>query len=187
MNLLEMKRKVTRLIEEASTTENKITDDPDIELKLNDVINQIMFEMARMKKIPAYVEMAVVENEIITFEDIAEATDEEVYQIDIVKGIDYELKANGTVIKALESGMAEIEYFKYPERITDDTDDTTYKFELSDDALEIMPYGIASYLLKSDVSNAYGNVYAQRYQQMKQELDSRYNMGSIYFEGGIDI
>ena len=187
MNLKEMKKKVTRLIEEASTTENKITDDPDIELKLNDVINQVMFEMARMKKIPAYVEMEVNKNDLITFKDITDSTDEEVYQLDIVRGIEFEYKAEGTIIKALEDGIAEIEYFKYPKRIDDNTDDETYEFELSEDALEIMPYGVASDLLKSDVSNAYGNVYAQRYQQMKQELDSRYNMGGFYIEGGVDI
>ncbi len=183
MNLKEMKQKVTRLIEEASTDTNKITDDPDIALKLNDVINQVMFEMARMKKIPAYIEKSVNKNDIIKFEDISE----DVYQIDIVRGIDFEYKAEGTIIKALEDGTAEIEYFRYPERIKDDTDDDTYVFELSDDALECMPCGIAADLLKSDVSNAYGNVYAQRYQQMKQELDPRYNMGGIYIEGGVNI
>ena len=187
MNLKEMKQKVTRLIEEASTDTNKITDDPDIALKLNDVINQVMFEMARMKKIPDYVEIPVKENGLIRFEDIKTATDKEVYQLDIVRGIEFEYKAEGTIIKALEDGIAEIEYFRYPERIKDDTDDDTYVFELSDDALECMPCGIAADLLKSDVSNAYGNVYAQRYQQMKQELDPRYNMGGIYIEGGVNI
>lgn len=187
MNLKEMKQKVTRLIEEASTDTNKITDDPDIELKLNDVINQVMFEMARMKKIPDYVEIPVNKNDLIRFEDIKTATDKEVYQLDIVRGIEFEYKAEGTIIKALENGIAEIEYFRYPTRITDDTDDDTYVFELSDDALECMPCGIAADLLKSDVSNAYGNVYAQRYQQMKQELDPRYNMGGIYIEGGVNI
>lgn len=185
MNLKEMKQKVTRLIEEASTDTNKITDDPDIELKLNDVINQVMFEMARMKKIPDYVEIPVNKNDLIRFEDISK--DKEVYQLDIVRGIEFEYKAEGTIIKALEDGIAEIEYFRYPTRIKDDTDDATYEFELSNDALECMPYGIAADLLKSDVSNAYGNVYAQRYQQMKQELDPRYNMGGIYIEGGVNI
>lgn len=187
MTLATMKKKVTRLIEEVGTDASQITDDPDILAKLNDVINQIMFELARMKKIPAYVEMEVNENDLITFADIKEETDNDVYQIDMVRGIEYELKAEGTIIKALESGIAEIEYFRYPARITDDTDDNTYEFELSEDALEIMPYGVAADLLKSDVSNAYGNVYMQRYQQMKQELDPRYNMGSIYIEGGIEV
>lgn len=187
MTLEEMKKKVTRLIEEVSTSDTKITDDPDIEAKLNDVINQIMFELARMKKIPDYVEIEAQENDLIRFSDITELTDYEVYQLDVIRGLEYELKANGTIVKALENGTAEIDYFRYPTRIMDDTVDTEYVFELSDDALEIMPYGVAADLLKSDVSNAYGNIYAQRYQQMKQELDPRYTMGSISFEGGINV
>ena len=187
MTLEEMKKKVVRLIEEVSTDPKKITDDPDIEVKLNDVINQIMFELARMKKIADYVEIPVNKGDLIKFQDITEETDSEVYQIDIIKGVEYELKAEGTIIKALEDGVAEIEYCKYPTRIDDKTIANTYEFELSEDALEIMPYGVAADLLKSDVSNAYGNVYAQRYQQMKQELDPRYNMGSIYIEGGIEV
>ncbi len=187
MTLEEMKRKVTRLIEEASTDTNKITDDPDIQLKLNDVINQVQFELARMKKIPAYVEIAVKENALITFEDIKKTTENEVYQLDMVRGVEHELKAEGTTIKALEEGTLEIEYFRYPKRIKDDTDDKTFNFDLSEDALEVMPYGVAGDLLKADVSNAYGNVYMQRYQQMKQELDPRYSMGSIYIEGGLEV
>ena len=50
-----------------------------------------------------------------------------------------------------------------------------------------MPYGVAADLLKSDVSNAYGNVYAQRYEQMKNQLDIRYNTGSIEFEEGVSV
>ena len=48
-----------------------------------------------------------------------------------------------------------------------------------------MPYGVASDLLKSDVSNAYGNIYGQRYEQMKQQIDIRYNTGSIEIEDGV--
>ena len=62
-----------------------------------------------------------------------------------------------------------------------------YEFELSADALEIMPYGVAADLLKSDVSNNYGQIYSQRYESMLQRLDPRYSMGSIYIEGGLDI
>ena len=50
-----------------------------------------------------------------------------------------------------------------------------------------MPYGIAADLLKSDVSAEYGNIYAVRYENMKQLLDPRYNMPSITFEGGVLI
>ena len=53
MTLLEMKKKTLALIEEKSTQSGKLTDDPDIEGKINDVINQIQFELARIKKLPA--------------------------------------------------------------------------------------------------------------------------------------
>lgn len=187
MNLLEMKKKVLRLIEEISDNETNLTDDPDIKEKMNDVTNQVMFEVARMKKIPDYVEIEVTEGEVIKFEDISSKSGYEVYQIDVIRGIDYEMKAQGTIVKALEDGTLEIEYFKYPKRITDDTVDANYVFELSDDALEVMPYGIAADLLKSDISNNYGQIYSQRYETMLQRLDPRYSMGSIYIEGGIEI
>jgi hypothetical protein len=90
------------------------------------------------------------------------------------------------VLKFLEDGMAEIDCFVYPERITESTKDN-YEFELSPDVLEIMPYGIAADLLKSDISSEYGNIYATRYEAMKQMLDPRYHMTSIYIDGGVSI
>lgn len=182
MTLEEMKKKVLSLIEEIEISEPSFTKDPDIEAKLPYVINQIQYELSRVKKIPDYIELEVKENDLIRFKDIT--TKYEIYQLDIVKGIEYEYKAQGTIIKALEDGKAEVEYFRYPTRIDEKTENT-FEFELSSDVLEVMPYGVAADLLKSDVSNAYGNVYAQRYHQMKQELDIRYNTGSIEFEGGI--
>lgn len=181
MLLGDMKKKVLSLIEEIDDTKPSLTNDPDIEAKLNYVINQIQNELSRVKKIPDYIEKEVNEGDLIRFEDIT--TEYEIYQLDIVKGIKYEYKAQGTIIKALEDGTAEIEYFRYPTEITSTTNDS-YEFELSTDVLECMPYGVAADLLKSDVSNAYGNVYAQRYEQMKQQIDIRYNTGAIEIEGG---
>ena len=87
----------------------------------------------------------------------------------------------------MESGTAEIDCFVYPERITENTKPKAYEFELSADALEIMPYGVACDLLKSDVSADYGNVYGVRYESMLQRLDPRYQLGTITFEGGISL
>ena len=182
MTLKEMKMKVLSLIEEIDDAQESLTNDPDIEAKLNYVINQIQYELSRVKKIPAYVEKEVEKNDLINFKDID--TKNEIYQLSIVKGIEHEYKADGTIIKALEDGIAEIEYYKYPVRINESTPDT-YEFELSSDVLECMPYGVAADVLKSDVSNAYGNVYAQRYEQMKSQLDIRYNTGSIEIEEGV--
>ena len=186
MTLQEMKKKVLGLIEELNPLSEFLTDDPDIQAKINDVINQILFELARFKKIPKYVKIDVNEGDILEFADIEKACGYEIYQIDIVCGVRYVPKANGTVLKMMESGTAEIDCFVYPERITEKTKGT-YEFDLSPDALEIMPYGIAGDLLKSDVSTEYGSVYANRYQEMLTRLDHRYQMPTMYIEGGVDV
>lgn len=187
MTLLEMKKKVLGLIEEISPNSELLTDDPDIAAKINDVINQVMFELARIKKIAKYVELDVTEGERITFEDIERVCGYEVYQIALVCGVSYVPKANGTILNIMESGTAEIDCFVYPEKITEKTKDKAYEFELSPDVLEIMPYGVAGDLLKSDVSAEYGSIYSTRYETMLQRLDPRYQTGSITFEGGCDV
>lgn len=184
MTLKEMKEKVLGLIEELNPNSPLLTDDPDIATKFNDVTNQIMFELARMKKIPKYVEMNVNKGDVVEFADIERECGYEIYQINLVSGVNFSSKANGTLLKILESGTAEIDIFVYPERITSKTNDS-YEFELSSDALEIMPYGIAGDLLKSDVSTEYGTIYSTRYESMLQRLDPRFQMTSIYIEGGV--
>lgn len=186
MTLKEMKTKVLGLIEELNPENKKLTEDPDIATKINDVINQIMFELARMKKIPKYVEMEVSAGDIIEFADIEAAVGYEIYQLGSVCGVSYTPKGNGTILKILESGTAEIDCFVYPERITEKTNDS-YEFELSPDALEIMPYGVAGDLLKSDISAEYGAIYSNRYESMLQRLDPRYQTTMITIEGGYNF
>lgn len=186
MTHIEMKKKVFSLIEEINPNSENLTDDPDIAAKYIEVLNQIMFEMARLKKIPKYVEMEVSEGDTVTFESIEAECGYVVYQLGTVSGVNFSSRADGTVLKILENGTAEIDCFVYPERITEKTKDN-YEFELSADVLEIMPYGIAGDLLKSDVSSEYGSVYSNRYESLKQMLDPRYKMTSIYIEGGADV
>lgn len=187
MTLLEFKKKVLALIEELNPDSELLTDDPDISAKINEVINQIMFELVRIKKIPKYVELEVNKGDTITFAEIEEECGYEVFQLGTVGGVAYSPKANGTVLKILESGTAEIDCYVYPERITEKTRDKAYEFELTPDVLEIMAYGVAGDLLKSDVSAEYGSVYSTRYESMLQRLDPRYQMPTITFEGGIFI
>ena len=183
MTLLEMEKKVLAMIEELNPDSEKLTDDPDIAAKMRSVTNQVMYELARIKKIGKYVEIEVEKGQMLTMEDIGNELDYDVYQIALIGGVNHQFKANGTMVKFLESGTAEIDVFVYPERITETTK-PNYEFELSQDALEIMPYGIAGDLLKSDVSTEYGNIYAARYESMLGRLDPRNNMTSIYIEGG---
>ena len=139
MTLLEMKKKVLALIEELNPYSELLTDDPDISTKINDVTNQIMFELARMKKIPKFVEIEVTAGDVIEFSDIEASCGNEIYQIFKVGGVRCEHKSDGTVLKVMEDGTVEIECYVYPERITEKTKDKAYEFELSNDALEIMP------------------------------------------------
>jgi hypothetical protein len=186
MTLEQMKNKVLRLIEEVNPNNENLTDDPDIATKINDVINQVLYELARFKKIPRYEEIKVAEGDIIDFEKLEKVCGSEIFQIAVVKGVECQAKADGTIYKMLEDGTAEVEFYIYPERIDDKTK-KNYEFELSPDALEIMPYGVAGDLLKSDKSTEYGAIYSNRYESMIQRLDSRYSMPSITFANGVDI
>jgi len=105
MNLSEMKKKVLGMIEELNPNSELLTDDPDISAKINAVINQVMFELVRMKKIPKYVEMEVSAGDIIEFADIEKECGYEIYQIALVSGVDHLSKAGGTVIKVLEAAL----------------------------------------------------------------------------------
>lgn len=187
MTLLELKKKVLGMIEELNPDSEYLTDDPDIATKINEVINQIMFELVRMKKISKYVEIEVSEGDVLEFADIEKKCGYEVYQVSTIGGVLYTPKANGTVFKIKQSGTAEIDCYVYPERITEKTKDKSYEFELTADVMEIMPYGVAGDLLKSDVSAEYGNIYSARYETMLQRLDPRYQMGVVYVEGGIEV
>lgn len=186
MTLDEMKRKVLGLIEELNPDSEVLTDDPDIATKLNDVINQIQFELARIKKIAKYADVVVSKGDVLTLEDIGNEVGYDVYQLGTVGGVKHKFRANGSVVQFLEDGTAEIDCFVYPEQITDKTKGN-YEFELSMDCLEIMPYGVAADLLKSDISTEYGTIYATRYESMLQRLDPRNHMTSIYIEGGVSF
>lgn len=186
MTLKDMKKKVLAMIEELNPLSELLTDDPDIQLKINDVADQIMHEISRFKKIPRYVEIPVQEGQLLSLEAIGDAVGYEIYQIDVVCGVRYVPKASGTILKMLGSGTAEISCFVYPERITEKTKDS-YEFELSNDALEIMPYGIAGDLLKSDISADYGNIYSARYRDMLERLDHRYQLATYTVEGGVAV
>lgn len=186
MTLKEMKKKALGLIDELNPLSDYLTDDPDIRLKINEVINQIQNEIARFKKIPKYVEIPVQEGDLLELEDIGDALGYEVYQIDVVCGVRFMPKASGTVLKMLEGGTAEISCFVYPERINEKTNDS-YEFDLSNDALEIMPYGIAADLLKSDISADFGSIYYTRYREMLERLDHRYQIPTYVIEGGVAL
>ena len=181
MKLIELKKKTLALIEEINTEEESLTDDPDIAAKLPYVINQVLHELARFKKIPAYAQREVEKDQIMSLNDSLD----NFYQLKIIKNVEYEF-LDDLHVKFLEDGEAVISYYQYPDNITENTPDTK-TIDMPEDVLEIAPYGIAADILKADVSSQYGTIYANRYKEMIQTLDSRYVNTIIEFDGGINI
>ena len=186
MTLKEIKRKVLQLIEEIDDTEETLTSDPDIGAKLNSVINQVQYELARVKKIPANTEEEVTADEMFDMNNLDNFYQLKLLRFKNVLGEDSSYEVVDNMVIFSEDGTATFFYYKYPELITAATKDS-YEFELAQDVLEILPYGVAADLLKSDVSTQYGAIYSQRYETMLQRLDSRMSVGSIFVEGGVDI
>ena len=180
MTLGDLKKKTLALIEEIDTTETDLTNDPDIAAKLPYVINQVIHELARIKKIPAYATSTVEKDQVL---DLTTLT--RFYQLCNIRDVKYEV-LDDTHVKFLEAGIPLIRYYKYPINIDTSTTDST-TLDLTEDALEIAPYGIAADVLKADVSNQYGQIYANRYREMIQALDSRYATSIVEFDGGIDL
>lgn len=167
MTLLELKKETMALIEELKGTidapgegkQSEITDDPDIAAKLNYVINNIQFELAQIKRIS--------DKTTFTYTDSYEFDlPVDFYQVDKIN-CDYNIYGNKIILDTTEDSV-DMYYFKYPKVIDNDTADD-YELELTPDCLNAMPYGIASDILKSDISVDYG-VYANRYNELKNGL-----------------
>ncbi len=186
MTYIELKKQVLALIEELSPKNDALTEDPDIEAKFIYVVNQIMFEVVRIKRLPRYAEIEVENGDVLDFDALSEIFGYDIYQLMKVSGAEHDIRAGSTVIKVLEEGVLEVECYVYPLAISEKNAEK-YIFELPPDVLEVMPYGIAADLLKSDVSSGYGSVYANRYEQMLARLDPRWGDTCVCVEGGYDI
>lgn len=173
MTLKEMKVKVLGLIEELNDNNENLTDDPDISNKINSVINQVQLELSRIKKIPAKMEYTVKDNKVMPMSS-------SMFQIFKIIGTSFQVIGKDIIFPDDFMGKVTIYYYKYPEAITKETSDD-YEFELDDDVLEIMPYGVAGDLLKSDPSVDY-SVYSNRYEQMLQRIDNRNSVGMVYID-----
>lgn len=198
MTLKEAKTKVLSLIEELNPESEYLTDDPDIQLKINSVFNQIQVELCRLKKIPAKFEYnRVEEGNTLLITDIPD-----IYQLSNISTDKYSIKGDMEIIFEDEADeVITIYYYKYPELIpviiepeageteeeASERIDEEYTFELAEDALEVMPYGVAADILKNDMISNYGRYYDERYNMLKQYLDSRITSGLIVAEGGLDI
>lgn len=186
MTLYEMKEKILTLVEEGNPENDFLTEDPDIVGKLHHVIDQLQFELARLKKLPRFLRLPVKAGELLDLAALGKRCGVEIYQLGNITGVAHTLRAGGAAVEFDEDGQARIECFVYPARITNQTENTA-RLELSDDCLSILPYGAAADILKSDPTAQYGKIYAERYENMLRRLDPRYAVGGISVEGGVRL
>lgn len=194
MTAREIKIKTFGLIEELYPELNGLADDEDILKKINGIINSVVFELSRIKKIPTKYQYKVSKDTAkLALKDIPDF-----YQLIKIPSINYELIGDyeiGFILNGLYEEMIDIYYYKLPAKMkiefgeNEDSDeyDKTFEFDLSEDALEIAPYGIAADILKNDMITNYGKYFNERYQILKNELDTRITNSTAIIDGGLDI
>ena len=180
MKLSDVKKQILALIEELNPTSQYLTDDPDIQAKIDYVIDQIQTELARLKKLPKNVEISVDldTKSKYTTKDLG------IYQINVIRGLKHEIIEDTVIFE--ENGTADVYGYELPPLVSEfvpESENDEYEFVLDKDCMEILPYGVAGDLLKSDISANYGQIYSNRYENMIQRLDPRYSTGSIYIGG----
>lgn len=186
MTLETLKSETLKLLQEYVEDEDELTDDEDIANNMIPAINKILFELARAKKIETYTTQNVTENQVLDLKTLSNY-----YQLKTIRfkpdkervDEDYYDKV-GNYITFKENGTVTIYYYRYPTLITEDTSEN-FELELDMDVLNIAPTGIAGTILMTDISNQYGSIFLNQYQQMLQLLDSRTSDNLVTFEGGM--
>ena len=195
MTLKEMKIKTFSLIEEYYPEKKPLADDQDVIYKINGVINSIMLDLMKYRKIPAKYSYEIIEeSKKLDLKSIPDF-----YQLNLIENIEYRLVGDMEIVFNTEEvelpKTVEIYYYKYPEtmKLTFESEDASaqydeeFEFEQELDILEIMPYGIAADLLKMDMISNYGRYFDEKYRELKQTIDSRKTKGTAIIVGGVDI
>lgn len=197
MTLKEQKIKTFSLIEEYYPELKGFAEDEDVLNKINGVVNQIQMDLMTHRKINAFKTITVGETDSKVIDLKKEL--EECYQIRSIefdKDIKYTMP-NEDILKLPEDfiGSFNVYYYKYPKLVKTifeseeekEKEDEEFIFELEPVLLEIMPYGIASDLLKMDMISNYGKYFYERYLEMKNKIDPRKTSGTIRITGGANV
>lgn len=174
MTLEEVIKKIVKLLEEYEKTDPNYTGDQDIETKIKESIDDIQVELSQIKKIPALLEVELTgENNIVD-------KPKDMYRIKRIRECKFEVLNNKIKFEDGYKGKVYVYYYKFPEVINQETDNK-HIMELERDAIACLVYGVASAILKADVSANY-SVYEYKYQEMKQMLSNNATDGLIRFE-----
>lgn len=180
MTLKELREKVYKVIEEYSPDSTAFTDDSDYEAKFNTCANVVQNELAKItdKVIKETIEVKKGE-EIILSEDL-----ERFRLLKKITGVDFDIEDEYVTFN--ENGTAIIYYYQTKKQIKEDSDDNL-KLDFDDQTLDCMIYGIASDILRNDVSSNYGAYFTSRYNELKQQLDPRSSQGTFKIVGGVNV
>lgn len=180
MTLGENKKLALGLIEEYSPNNPLLTDDTDIATRLNLVYATNYQELATKKKIL----------KTKTLKEISEMVEEEgytqytlpsnMYQFKRIIALDqnnnivnedyYQIGKNKIFINNESNYTYILEYYAYPTVITDETDDD-FTLEIDLDVQMILPYMVASDILKTDPSADY-TAFMNTYQKKLSEINT---------------
>lgn len=164
MTLGENKKITLGLIEEYSNANPKLTDDVDIQNRINFLYATNYQELSQRKKILKTKTLKEVTDEKLE-EGYTEYTlPSSMYQFKRVIALDeknktvdadyYTIGKKKIYINNESNANYILEYYAYPTIITDETDDD-FTLELDQDALLILPYAVANDILKTDPSADY--------------------------------
>lgn len=192
MTLGENKKICLALIEEYVKNNENLTDDTDIQDRINLLYAPAYQELSQLKKmiktktLKEYVE-----------DEEAEAGYEEfslpsnMYQLKKVvawnkDGEDvtpeYKLLGKKIYIKKSSNATYIIEYYVYPTQIAENTPDS-FMLELDQDVQNVLPYQVANDILKTDPSADY-SAFLNEYQRKKEGIDGRRSIATISVEDG---
>lgn len=182
MTLGQVKKTALALIEEYAPDNDLLTDDEDIQTRINLLVNSAYQELSQIKKINAthildrtekgnskYYREYDMPNDLYQLKNII-VKDNETNEV-LSTNLDHYIENNKIFINDLMDGNYVINYFKYPEEINEETLDD-FKLELDQDACNVLPYAVASDILKADISNDY-SIFEAKYQSMLSRLDNR--------------
>nr|DAO70511.1 MAG TPA: hypothetical protein [Caudoviricetes sp.] len=192
MTLEENKKIALALIEEYSPNNIYLTDDEDISNRLNLVYSPAYQELSQIKKILKTIIIREIEGDIPK-EVLKYELPDDMYQFKQIVGIDKDNKfvnvsyrklgKNLVYIDNLEDIMIVLEYYSYPQIITEKTKND-YELEIDQDVQLILPYAVANDILKVDPSSDYTAFYTE-YKRKLESLDTRNSSPSVNLIEGL--
>ena len=193
MTLGENKKICLALIEEYSPTNPNLTDDTDIQDRINLLYAPAYQELSQIKKIIKTKTIREVEDTPSEEEGYEEMSlPSNLYQLRKVLAWDkngndvtpdYKLVGNKIYVNKQSNAQYILEYYIYPTVITEDTSDK-FMLELDQDVQMALPYRVADDILKVDPSADY-QAFSVEYQRIIQGIDTRKDIATISVEEGV--